>query len=411
MIVRLPAGSPSLYLVSHPDHVQHVLRGNWENYQRDGMLWRPVRRLLGQSILSDGASWEASRRIMQPLLTARKVASLAEEMARTVNERVGELEGYAVSGRTFDAAEELADLVNQTVIKVLFGGRLSRAAGHRLSLAYDRATRAIAFRLLMPSMPYSLRLPGDRTFMAAVKTIDEEILPMIRQGCPHAPGDVFSALYQARAERGEGERQIRDDIVNMYSAAAETTATALTWLWPTLDAHPDVADRLRAEVDQVVGDGPVRASHLPELTYTSMVLRELMRLSPAAWLFPRVAENADRIDGVPIEAGAQVLISPYATHRLDGFWDRPLEFDPERFAPGAAERRHRYAYFPFGGGPHLCLGKPLFEMAAPLIIAAILSRFRPTVRGGRPITPLPAATLRPRQKVELTLVHARREAA
>ncbi|MBB4705053.1 cytochrome P450 [Sphaerisporangium siamense] len=410
-IVRLPAGSTPVYLVSHPDHVQHVLRGNWENYQRQGMFWRPLRRLLGASILDDGAAWEASRGILQPLLTARKVGSLGEEMARAIDERVGELEVHAASGRAFDAGEELADLVNQTVIKVLFGGRLSPEDGRRLSPAYDKAARAVALRMFLPSLSYSMRLPGDRAYQEAIETIDEVVLPMIRRRHPRPGGDVLSALCHARRERGEGERQIRDDVVSVYGAAAESTATTLTWLWPALDRRPDVAAKLYAEVDRVVGAGPVRAGHLPELTYTSMVLRELMRLWPSGWLFPRMAEKADRVGGVAVEAGAQVLITPYATHRLDEFWERPLEFDPERFAPGAQERRHRYAYFPFGGGPHLCLGRPLFEMAAPLIIAAVLSRFRPILRGGGPFTPFPAGSLRPRRKVELVLVRARRGAA
>ncbi|MFC7382746.1 cytochrome P450 [Sphaerisporangium rhizosphaerae] len=407
-IVRLPVGTPSIYLVSHPDDVQHVLRGNWENYQRQGMFWRPLQRLLGASVLDDGAAWQSSREILQPLFTARYVASLAEQMAAAVDERIAELEPYAASGRSFDAGEELADVVNQTVIKVLFAGRLSREGGRRLSPAYDRAARSIAFRLLLPSMPYSVRLPGDRAFMDAVQRIDDVVLPMIRQDRDRRRSgtDVFSTLVRAREEQGAGERQVRDDVVSVYGAAAESTATTLTWLWATLAAHPEVASGLYEEVGRVVGDGPVRASHLPELGYTKMVLQELMRLRPAGWLFPRMAKRADLVGGVQIEAGAQVLITPYATHRLDEFWERPLEFDPERFAPGRQERRHRYAYFPFGGGPHQCLGRHLFDMAAPLIVAALLSRFRPVVRGGGPFTPAAAGSLRPKERVELALVRA-----
>ncbi|GAA3821929.1 cytochrome P450 [Sphaerisporangium flaviroseum] len=409
-IVRLPAGPSPVYLFSHPDDVQHVLRGNWENYRRQGMFWRPLQRLLGESVLNDGAVWQSSRDILQPLFTARYVTTLAGEMAATVDERIGELEGYAESGHSFDAGEEMADIVNETVIKVLFGGRLSREAGRRLSPAYDRAARSIAFRLFMPFMPYSVRLPGDRAFMDAVEAIDDVVLPMVRGALAHPrPGrDVFSVLCQARQGQGNEERQIRDDVVSVYGAAAESTATTLTWLWPLLDAHPQVAARLSAEVEHVVGTGPVLPSHLPELRYTKMVLQELMRVRPAGWLFPRVAEREDLVRGVPIEAGAQVLITPYATHRLDEFWDRPEDFDPERFSPGEQERRHRYAYFPFGGGPHQCLGRHLFHMAAPLIVAAILSRFRPVLRGGGPFTPAPAGSLRPREKVELGLLPIRR---
>ncbi len=412
-ILRIRFSPSPLYLFSHPDDVQHVLRGNWTNYRRTGMFWRPLHRLLGASVLSDGPAWQASRDILQPLFTARHIASLTEQTAAAIDERVAELDEYAASGRSFDAGEEMADVVNETVIKVLFGGRLSREDGRRLSPAYDRAARSIAFRLLLPFVPYSVNLPGDRTFMNSVEVIDEVFLPIVRQAraVPGSGTDVVSALCRARRDDGPAaERQLRDDLVSIYGAASESTATTLTWLWPVLDAHPQVAARLRAEVDEVVGTGPVRAAHLPRLTYTKMVLQELLRVYPVGWLFPRTAVEHDVVGGVPIEAGAQVLITPYATHRLDEFWDRPLEFDPERFSTGRPERHHRYAYFPFGGGPHQCLGQHLFYMAAPLVVAAILSRYRPMLDGG-PCTPAPAGSLRPKEKAELRLVPVRREEA
>ncbi|MDP9841826.1 cytochrome P450 [Streptosporangium lutulentum] len=411
-IVRLNLGPFRPYLVTHPEHIQHLLRTDWTNYRREGMFWRPLQRVLGASILGEGDAWESSRKILQPLFTARYVASLAEQMAETIAERIEELDEYARSGRPVDAAEEMAGIVNQAVIKVLFGSKITRKDGERLSPAYDTAATSINFRLLMPFMPYSVRVPGDRAFMRAVKVIDEVVFPVIRRARANPDGafDVISALCRARGEDGEeiDDRQIRDDLVSVYGAASESTAMSLTWLWPLLDAHPEVAAKLREEIDEVVGDGPAVPEHVPRLRYTRMVLQELLRLYPAGWIFPRMAVKSAEIDGVRIEAGAQVLISPYATHRLDEFWERPLEFDPERFAPEKEERRHRYSYFPFGGGPHQCLGQHLFYVEAPLLVAAVLSRFRTAVRTPGPLTPAPAASLRPKEKIELMLTSNRR---
>nr|UYP65655.1 SpgP [Streptosporangium sp.] len=411
-VVRLNLGPFRPYLVSHPDHVQQVLKGNWTNYQREGMFWRPLQRILGASILGEGTPWESSRKILQPLFTARYVASLAEEMARTIAARIEELDEYAEAGRPIDAAEEMAGIVNQAVIRVLFGDKISRADGERLAPAYDTAAVSINFRLLMPFMPYSVRVPGDRAFMEAVRVVDEVVFPVIEKARanPDDASDVISALCRARGEDGQeiGDRQIRDDLVSVYGAASESTAMTLTWLWSLLDEHPEVAARLHAEIDEVVGEGPAVPEHVPRLRYTKMVLEELLRLYPAGWIFPRMAMEDAELGGVRIRAGSQVLISPYATHRLDEFWDRPLEFDPERFAPEKQERRHRYAYFPFGGGPHQCLGRHLFYVEAPLLVASILSRFRPRVVDPGPLTPSPAASLRPKEKIELELRPVRR---
>ncbi|MCW2876654.1 MAG: cytochrome [Sphaerisporangium sp.] len=418
-VVRLNLGLFRPYLVSHPDHVQHVLRGNWTNYTREGMFWRPLNRLLGHGILSDGPAWESSRKVLQSLFTAQYVTSLAGAIAKTIDERIRELDEHARSGRPLDAAREMAAVVNQSVVRVLFGDKVSRQDSERLISAFHTADAAVTFRLLMPFMPYSIRMPGDRAFMDAVATIDDVVFPVIRKA--KEPGgavdglDVVSALCRARGADGEprDDRHIRDDIVSVYAAASETTATTLTWLWPVLDAHPEVAARLYAEIERVVGPGPALPSHVPELRYTKMVLQEVMRLYPAGWLFPRMAVEAENVGGVRIKAGSMVLISPYATHRLEEFWDRPLEFDPERFSPDDQTRRHRYAYFPFGGGAHQCLGQHLFYMDAPLMVAAIVSRFRPALLSRGPFTPAVTALLRPRGKVELRLLpveHASRGA-
>lgn len=411
-VVRLDLGFFRPYLVTHPDHVQQVLKSDWTNYRREGMFWRPLRRLLGASILGEGKPWESSREVLQPLFTRRYIATIAEEMAKTIALRIQELDRYALSGRLIDAAEEMAGIVNQAVIRVLFGDRITPADGERLAPAYDTAATSINFRLLMPFMPYSVRVPGDRAFMKAVEAVDDVLFPIIRKARADRSDslDVISALCRAREEDDTeiGNRQIRDDLVSVYGAASESTAMTLTWLWPLLDAHPQVAERLYEEIDRVVGAGPAVPAHVPELRYTRMILQELLRLYPAGWIFPRMATRTAEIGGMRVKAGSQVLISPYATHRLDGFWERPLEFDPERFAPEGQERRHKYSYFPFGGGPHQCLGQHLFYVEAPLLVAAILSRFRPTLATTGPFTPAPAASLRPREKIALKLVPVRR---
>jgi cytochrome P450 len=156
-------------------------------------------------------------------------------------------------------------------------------------------------------------------------------------------------------------------------------------------------------VERVVGGDDITAAHLSQLKYLRMVLQELVRLYPVGWLIPRTAARDDVIDGWRVPAGSTMLISPYLTHRLPRYWPRPDEFDPHRFGPDAPGNRHRYAYFPFGGGPHTCLGSHLFTVEAQLIVATMLSRYRIRVPDALSITPMPAASLRPRQPVRLRL--------
>jgi cytochrome P450 len=415
-VVRLELGPFRPYLVTHPDHVQQVMRVGWTNYQRLGMFWRPLERLFGHSIMSDGEHWQNSRKVLQPLFTTRYVATIAEEVSRRVAGRVQEWDGYVQSGRNFDAATEMSRILSYIVNRVLFGDKLNREDGERIIPAFEQASHSLVYRILMPFMPYFMRIPGDRAFLKAVRAIDDVVFPVARKAMadPDDNVDVISVLCRSVDENGGRltEKQIRDALVSVYAASSETTAMVLTWLWLLLDEHPDVEARLQAEIDEVVGDGPARPEHIPHLTYTRMVLQETLRLYPAGWLLPRMVMEDAEIGGVRIKAGSTVLITPYATQRLAEFWERPDEFDPERFAPGRAEseeRRHRYAYFPFGGGPHRCLGEPLFYVEAPLVVASILSRFRMSVRTPGPFATGWAASLRPRGKVELGISSARQD--
>lgn len=411
-IVRLNIGPFRPYLVSHPDHVQQVLKTDWSNFVREGMFWRPLRRVTGQSILGEGEGWESSRKVLQPLFTARYTASLGEDLADIIAGRVAELDEHARGGRPIDAGHQMTAIVNESVIKVLFGGRIPRDIAERLLPEFATCATSIGFRLLFPFMPYSVRVPGDRAFLAATKKIDEIVYPLIEQALREGThtNEVVSALLRVRMEEtgAADPRQVRDDLVSIYGAASETTAVSLTWLWSALHDHPDVYARLREEVGQVVGEGPVRPAHVARLRYLRMVLQEVVRLYPPGWIIPRQAVADTEIGGVRIKAGSQVLVSPYTTHRLAEFWKRPLAFDPERWAPEQAERRHRYASIPFGAGPHVCLGQHLFYLKAPLVIANLLSRYHLTLTNPQRLTPVPGASVRPKEKLMLKLLPTER---
>lgn len=409
-LARVDFGVFRAYVAYHPDHVQRVLRDDSAIFLREGTFWRPLHRLFGDSILGEGPDWELSRRSLQPVLTTRHIDSVAGRMVETINEGIDDgLAEPVAAGRPIDVASEMAGIVNRTVLRVFFGGKISAADNERLAPAFEQIAMAVAFRFLLPFLPEAVPVPGDHAFKTAVQQIDDVIYSLVRRYRAEADEspDFFSALCRARrADGGEvTDRWVRDNLVAMFATGTETTVRALTWLWPLLDTHPDVAARLYEEVGRVVGRGPVRAEHLPDLVYTRQVVQELLRLYPVGWLFPRRAASETRLGGIPIKEGETVLLSPFLTHRLESFWERPLAFDPERFAAGRTpgRRRHRYSYFPFGGGPHQCVGMHVFNTEAQMIIAGVLSRFRPVSCTAVPARPRIGATLRPRRNVELLL--------
>ncbi|MFI0484234.1 cytochrome P450 [Actinomadura sp. 9N215] len=407
-VLRLDLGGSKPYVVTHPDDVQTVLKDESDNYVRDGVFWRPLHGLMGDSILGEGELWAKSRRVLMPVFTAKNISALTGRLADTINEAMDELVPAARDGRPVAAGAEMARIVNQTVIRVFFGEKILPPQIERLGPAFEAIATHLAFRFLLPFVPDSVPMPGDRAYREAVRVMDDvmyELVDLYRDD-PGEGHDIFTALCRARTAEGSdlGDRWIRDNLVAMFATGTETTATALSWLWPLISDHPEVAARLRDEIDRVVGDGRVAPHHLQDLVYTKQVVSELLRLYPVGWLFPRMAVRTASLRGVTVKAGQALILSPYLTHRLDSVWDRPAEFDPGRFAPERTGHRHRYAYFPFGGGPHQCIGMNVFHVEAQLIIAAMLGRFRPEPLHDTPSRPRIGPTLRPEHDLELRLV-------
>ncbi|WP_327000424.1 cytochrome P450 [Dactylosporangium sp. NBC_01737] len=410
-IVRLNLGFFRPFLVTRPDDVQHILSGNAGRYVREGMLWQPVRRLTGNGISGDGPQWKASREVLRPMFAARHVAALTQTLADTVNEAVDGLDEHATTGRPFDLVKAMTRVADLALGRAFFGGGIPSADGERLGQAVATAFTSLTARMLLPFAPSWAPLPGDRAFRRAVRTVDEVVYPLVAQRRLQSDGDdVVAMLCQVRDGAGQplDDRRIRDDVVGMYVAGTETTAVALTWLWVALDADPAVAERLRAEVERVVGGERPAAKHLPELRYTRMVIQEVLRLYPSGWFLPRTVLESDVVGGVRLPAGSTVLLSPYLTHRMPSLWERPHVFDPERFAPERAGARHRFAYLPFAGGPHQCLGSQLFMAEAQLVVAAMLSRYRPRLRDDGPVRPRAAVTLRPSRRLAMTITRGER---
>ncbi|MFI0352455.1 cytochrome P450 [Actinomadura sp. 9N407] len=413
-VIRLDLGASRPFVATHPDHVQQVLKGESENFVRAGTFWQPLHSLFGGSIMSEGQEWEVSKRILQPVFSTKHVRALTESMADAINTSVDTLEAPARAGEPITVLPEMNRIVNETVIKILFGNKIKQAEADRLGPAMEKVATSIAFRFLMPFVPRQIPLPGDRAFAEAAKVMDETLYELVDRyrDDPGEGFDIFTALCQARMTEGSGldDAWIRNNLLSMWATSTETTTVSLTWLWPILDRHPEIADRLVAEIEGVVGTDRVRPDHLHRLPYVKQVIQELLRLYPVGWIFPRIALKDTDLGGVPVKAGQTVLVSPYLTHRLESVWERPLEFDPERFAPERARSHHRYAYFPFGGGPHMCIGRHVFNFEAELILTSILSRFRPRLLETVPAEPRIGATLRPSRPIQMELTPIRRQA-
>ncbi len=216
------------------------------------------------------------------------------------------------------------------------------------------------------------------------------------------PNDLLTMLMEARDEEtGEGmtDRQLRDEVLTIFLAGHETTANALSWTFYLLSLHPDAARRMGAELHDVLHGRSPEVADLGKLVFTTAVLKESMRLFPPAWIIGRRAIEGDTIGGYDIPRDSIVFVSPWVTHRHPDFWENPEGFDPERFLPERAAEIHRYAYFPFGAGPRICIGQGFAMIETVLLLATLAQKIRLDLVSAHRVVPQPSITLRPRDGI------------
>jgi cytochrome P450 len=256
--------------------------------------------------------------------------------------------------------------------------------------------------------PTSFPTAQNRRFRQAVANAEQIVYELIAER-RHGAGntdDLLSLLMAARDEEtGEGlsDKELRDQAITIIGAGYETTTQALAWTWYLLAKHPEIENKLHAEISEVLGGRTPTFDHLPKLKYTLMVFQEAMRLYPPIWMISRAASEADEIGGYRVPANSEILLLPYITHRNPKYWDNPEEFNPEHFLPEKVAARPRFAYFPFGGGARQCIGNNFALMEAQLIIATVAQKYRLRLTDEQPIKPETSVTLRPNRSLRMAL--------
>lgn len=398
-VFALKLGPVQVPVVTQPEHLQQVLLDDARSYTKAGM-WKAATPLLGKGLVtSDGDVWKRQRQLMQPLFTPRYVGGLSGLMVDAIDAHLDRMAERV--GEPMDVGTEMTMITQRVLMESMFGGSLSVEKAAELGQHLITAFQAMNVRLFTYFLPEWFPRPGGRAFVRSIAAIDEAMMGLVsrRRAAPEGRSDLLSLLLEARDPETGGplsDREIRDQLVTLFVAGLDTTAIMLTWLLAMLDKHPDVDQRLRAEVSAVVGDRRPTGDDVAKLVYTKQVVQETMRLYPPAWLVPRYTAGGTEVGGRRIAPGTSMLISPFLTHRDPLHWERPDVFDPERFAPGAEARRHRLSYIPFGAGGRMCIGSHFAMMEGMLATVMLVQRFRARAVPGQTLEPSAASTLKPK---------------
>ncbi len=405
-VSRVGLGLIDAVTLHHPDHVEHVLRTHHRRYPKEGPFWAALSELVGNGLpVARGDVWRRHRRMMQPQFHRRRLQRLGSLIVDALDRSLqwDDVEStwsvHDIGGRIPHLA---MNVVSAAVLGLSTSSRRSQVVARELSYALDH----MFWAMVCQGLPRAVPLPGRARFGRAEATIRHEVTQIIEQRRRDPGSDDLLTLVIAATDDDTGEgmsdTQLLDEVMSLFLAGYETTATGLQWSLSLLSQSPLHLQRLRAEADAVLGGRLPTYDDLHRLRYARWVMQEALRLYPPVWWVPRMAGQDDEILGYPVRKGTIVAPIPYTVHRHPDLWRHPARFDPERFAPDRARGRHPLAWFPFGAGPRKCIGQELSLMEATLALAMITQRYELT-SCGHVTRPSVNTVLRPANGVRLRI--------
>ncbi len=403
-------GKNPAVILFRPEHVRYVLVEHPRNFSNRGLLQGDNDGgFASEGLLTiDGEKHRQQRRAVQPAFHKKRV----EGYTSIIEQYTQELLKTWYPGERIDLSRAMQELTLRIVSKCLFSIDLSSQLGP-LSDAFDGvigSSTSIAEDLLNIRIDNPITGYGRR--MAAQRQLDMLIYTLIaqRRDDDRDYNDVLSMLMSTQSGEEPDtkltEKQIHDHILTFLAAGHETTAIALVWTFYLLSQYPQVCIKLQDEIRSVLASREPTLDDLARIPYLDWVLDESMRLYPPAWLQMRFVAKESEIDGVKLPVGTLVILSQWVIHRLPEIWQDAEVFKPERWDPTKEQQIPPGAYFPFGGGPRICIGMPLAQLEARIILASILQRYTPQPVPGYTPGFRPAITLRPKRHLEVILMPA-----
>ena len=394
----------NVLMVNDPEGVRRILLDNVANYPKNDLEIDFFSAMFGEGLLSaPHAKWRTHRKVMAPSFGTRTVESYAPAMVETTVAFAQHWDALPEAAE-IDIAEEMKALTLKIICRTMFSADADELATlSREALIFVQSSLEFGLLDVLPVIgPRRIKRTVE-AIRAHFKGMDAAIYRLISEREKirnEAPKDFLTRLVAAKdPDDGVGlnATEVRDEVITIFVAGYETTAVSMTWVWYLLSQHPLEEAKLHEELDSVLAGRAPTVEDLPNLPYTRMVIEEAMRIyPPAPGISIREAQEADQVCGFKVTPGLQVLISPWILHRHRRLWDNPERFDPTRFNEESSEKRPRFSYLPFGGGPRVCIGATLAMTEATLILAVLAQRFRLRLKEPQEIKLQTRITLRPK---------------
>ncbi len=391
--------SERIYFLSEIDYMRHALVDNVDNY---GKYFDGLKPIFGKAMITiDGALWQKVRQPQQPYFHPNVYASYMPHFMVALRNRLDQWSKLAQTGEPVDMLEQTWTLAADMVCRALFDREVpfNPHAVFGAVKAYTDASghKSIRMKRVAGELSEVTEAEAPAQAIGAWLTLPEAVISA--EPWQNREKTLLNVMLECAKDPSMFEwdhQQVLDELKQYLWAGTETTALTLGWSLFLLSQHPEVAEKIRREGEQIYGDREPNGDDIEKLSYTRSVVLETLRLYPPAWAFIRTALGDDTIAGHKIKAGDRIVMLPYLVHHSEKYWDRPEEFRPERFEPGSIKKRVKYSYLPFGAGKRFCVGGQMAQMETVLALSQLVRRFRAEWAGDGPPKIAASVTLLPK---------------
>jgi enediyne biosynthesis protein E7 len=372
----------NLVFVSNPEHYDEIFNLEAKGLLNRDSLYNAKKPMFGDGLFNGrGETWVNQRRLMQPLFTREAITSWQDIFIDEADSLVGHLKNTGVG--EVNLSKEVKLLVQSIIIRIMFGRLGSSDKDKALINNIDTIVGGIFLALVTEVLGKGrLRLlfvVQNWRMEKAMTQFIAYVYGEIEKKKNEPPGnDIISMLTQANNNKSGyamTKELLKDEAVTLFLAGQDTTVNTLVWFFYLIGKHEAVQQRIIEEIKQHKDD-TLSPENLAKLKYTKAALQETLRLYPQATGLSRDAASDVVIGGERIKQGSTIVMSIYATHHDKNIWQRPEAFYPEHFLNQPEDGRHKYAFIPFGGGIHNCIGRHLAELEMMIIITTLLRYFK-----------------------------------
>lgn len=404
----------SILLVNDPSIARDILTDPLEIYPKNDLMVGALEPLVGDSIfVSSGERWRRQREMIDPAFTGLRINTAFASMQAAVDDYETELDRRAAEDRRFSLDHAMSELTADVICRTIFSRSLESQTARDVCDSFTEFESSVAsvdlWQLIFGKPWADVKQPAAvLEACARIRRLIGELVDPRLDGSAPAADDIVEAVMAARdKETGEGfsREELIDEIGVFFLAGHETTASVLTWAFFILATRPDILERLRAEVEDIAGDGPVTIQEVKQLGFVRNVFRETLRLYPPITFIPRVAAERATIGRFRVKKGAMIMVSPWTAHRNALLWRNPDRFDPDRFDTPSGESADKGVLMSFGLGPRVCVGAAFATIESGLILARLARRYDFTIDNAADVRPVARLTTRPANDI---LVRVRR---